>query len=230
VILGADYKHFGESLTLTGGSGAVQTPVTYYPFSLSYNGTRVDGAGNTQWSLGTLFALRGLYTNEGYFSNKRFGGQSNFSILRWDLQRTQSLPLEMSLFARVDGQVSSGPLIVNEQFLAGGATTVRGYLEAEALGDNGVHGSLELRSPALGALPDGMDLRLHAFTEGSHLTITDALPRQQNKFTLSSLGFGLRLNVRGLWTLGGNLAWPIHATSYTKAWSPRLLFTTALQF
>jgi hemolysin activation/secretion protein len=41
-------------------------------------------------------------------------------------------------------------LIGNEQFLMGGATTVRGYLEGEAAGDRGERIALELRSPERG--------------------------------------------------------------------------------
>ena len=44
--------------------------------------------------------------------------------------------------ARISGQWSEYPLVNNEQFALGGLDTVRGYLEAETLGDSGVAGTL----------------------------------------------------------------------------------------
>jgi hemolysin activation/secretion protein len=49
--------------------------------------------------------------------------------------------------ARVNAQLSDGPLLSLEQFPIGGVNSVRGYRENTLLRDNGVFGSLELRYP-----------------------------------------------------------------------------------
>ena len=91
-------------------------------------------------------------------------------------------------------------MISNEQYGAGGADSVRGYDESERLGDQGVHASLELRTPGL---LKGLDPRIEksyalVFVEAAHLTITDPLPGTSSNFPLDSAGFGWRFYARGL--------------------------------
>jgi hemolysin activation/secretion protein len=88
----------------------------------------------------------------------------------------------------------------NEQFSLGGMDTVRGYLEAEALGDTGAAGTLEMHTPALGHL--GSTLRPlygFVFVDAGIATLLDPLSSQNYKFHLWSAGAGLRLeNSSGL--------------------------------
>ncbi len=53
------------------------------------------------------------------------------------------------VFIKADGQYAGGTLTPSEQKHIGGATTVRGYEEREFVGDHGVHGNLEIRTPIL---------------------------------------------------------------------------------
>ena len=96
--------------------------------------------------------LRGFGSDPTEFDNKRFKAMENFISLRSDLSYTYDLPDGAQLFAKGQGQISDQPLVSSEQFSAGGLDTVRGYLESEVLGDNGVAGSIELRSPDLGSM------------------------------------------------------------------------------
>ena len=91
-------------------------------------------------------------------------------------------------------------MLNNEQYSAGGADSVRGYTEAERLGDNGIRGSLELRTPQLLAQRFAAIERSYflLFTEAAHLTILDPLPQQEAEFTLASAGLGLRFKAYGL--------------------------------
>jgi hemolysin activation/secretion protein len=57
------------------------------------------------------------------------------------------IPLDFSLFFMGRFQKSSRPLIVTEQIAIGGYDTVRGYDELLFLGDNGVIGNFEWRTP-----------------------------------------------------------------------------------
>ena len=57
------------------------------------------------------------------------------------MSHTHELPEGFQLFGKMQGQVADGPLVSSEQFSIGGLDTVRGYLESEALGDNGVVGN-----------------------------------------------------------------------------------------
>jgi hemolysin activation/secretion protein len=127
------------------------------------------------------------------------------------------------LFARLDGQLASGPLISNEQFTAGGADSVRGYYEAEQAGDDGARGSLELRGPQM-ASGNFSDLRPLMFLEGAHLRVREALPAQTPSFNLASTGLGLRVQAWKNFTMGLDVAWPLKDTSYTQAGKARLGF------
>ena len=48
---------------------------------------------------------------------------------------------------KLDGQIASEPLVDNEEYSAGGMENVRGYLESEAMGDNALHGTVEVSFP-----------------------------------------------------------------------------------
>ncbi len=79
------------------------------------------------------------------------------------VERDLMLPAGMGLFLKVDGQIADQPLISHEEYIAGGMTNVRGYKEAEALGDDALHGTVELAAPDMGHLLGlGRRLQLHA--------------------------------------------------------------------
>ena len=84
------------------------------------------------------------------FENARYNAYPDYFYLRAGFGATQPLPGGLAFQERLSAQWSDSPLVNNEQFSLGGVDTVRGYLEAETLGDSGAAGSLELHSPALG--------------------------------------------------------------------------------
>ena len=113
---------------------------------------------------------------------------------------------------------------------AGGASTVRGYLESEQIGDNGVHSSLELRGPALWSNSSAASLRPHLFVEGAYLWLNEPLPSQTAHFALSSAGTGLRFSVGKRAEAVLEAAWPLRSSQYSPAGSARLQFLTVLRF
>jgi len=122
----------------------------------------------------------------------------------------------MEIFAKIQGQLASDPLINSEQFSGGGLGTTRGYLESTALGDNALAGSLELRSPTLinrpkatvtsasdkaeksaDAPPESKDeWRFYLFADAATLTLNDPLPGQTDQYSLLSVGAGSRISLR----------------------------------
>lgn len=213
--LGIDYKDSLDSVI--GGADRSSTPITYTPFVAQYNGNlRWSEETFSQFDIAANFNLRGMRNNDLQFSTKRYSAQSNYFYLRGGVQHTQAIPASFSLFARVEGQSASGPLISNEQFTAGGAESVRGYLESEALGDDGVRGTLELRSPSLtmGALEQ---VRALAFFEGARLTVREPLPSQQARFYLSSTGLGLRFKAFKSFSFNMDWARALKGLTYTQS-------------
>lgn len=230
LTFGLDYKDFQENIAQPGTPG-IQTPIRYWPAILSYGGSRADSRGQWEFSTGVTAGLRDADSNELAFDNKRFNARGNFFIYKWEAQRTQRLWKSWSLVGRLDGQVADQPLVSNEQFSAGGAGTVRGYLESEQVADNGFHGTLELRAPSVWSRKDASgSLEPHLFVEGAHLTLRDPLPRQQSHFSISSAGLGLRFKDGRQIDAVLDLAFPFQSTTYTEAGHPRLQFSTTVHF
>lgn len=193
--LGVDHKRFGETVVLQ-GADSFSTPISYTPFMAEYQGTLRDDAGDWRLAAGAYLAPRGVLGNgEGEFANKRFGAGSNYAYLKLGLAREQKLPFGFTLAAGADGQYAGQPLISNEQYGAGGAQSVRGYLEAEELGDNAVRAGLELRTGAYRQQPWLDELIGLVFLEGASLWIEDPLPAQRTRFHLAGTGMGLRMRV-----------------------------------
>jgi hemolysin activation/secretion protein len=103
----------------------------------------------------------------------------------------------MQLWARIQGQATTDSLVPNEQFAAGGTDTVRGYLEAEVLGDNAAMIQMELRSPSFAQAisPRVNDLRVHLFFDAAGTSLNQPLPEQRQAYGLSSVGIGVRARI-----------------------------------
>lgn len=232
ITLSADYKDFMESISV-GSNAGFSTPIHYLPLGASYAATMVDKDGYWQTGGGLTFALRGMASSQSQFDDKRFKAQNNFAILKLNVARTQNLPRGFTLYGSLEGQLSDQPLISNEQFVAGGVDSVRGYLEAQAVGDKALRGSIELRTDNLareawrGWLGD---LRAHAFVDGAELWLNKPLPGQASSSRLISVGLGLRVRALDHASLSFNLAWPLHDAGSTRKGDPRLQASGVLEF
>jgi hemolysin activation/secretion protein len=212
--LGIDYKDFGQTVVF---GGSFNTPITYMPLSASYTGTWQESKSTTQLTTGATFGLRGLSSDEAEFESKRAGAKSNFFVAKAELQRTQALPRGFEGFAKIDGQFSGSPLISNEQYLAGGVDTVRGYLESEASGDQALHSTLEIRTPTL--VKDSAlfkDFKLTAFYDVAKIRIIDPTAGQDEKSVLAGVGIGARVKALKNFNANLDLAWPLNDSVVTK--------------
>ncbi len=191
--LGADYKDYNEIIRLD-PTNKIATPIDYGVWSFQYNASQFTTASQTSWTLGANFGIRGIGNTDSEFANKRNQAQANFAYLRGSMKRTDFLPDDWQFATELHAQISDSALINNEQFSAGGARSVRGYYESQALGDNGLTASVELRTPHLFKRIESIDdLRFLTFIEGAHLKIQDALPDQKDSADLASVGLGLAL-------------------------------------
>jgi hemolysin activation/secretion protein len=224
---GIAYKHFTDVISLKGVANTA--PVTYLPISLTYSaGFRTD-KDLIAASVAANFAFRGLGSGDAAFDNKRYLAQGNFFYLHGSASWQRDLPLAFQAYGEVDGQLSDEPLISNEQFSAGGQGSVRGYLQSEALGDSGFHGTAELRTPPLEhfADPGGVFLnsfRFLVFVDAAHAWLIDPLPEQTARFGLSSVGVGFRSTLARLIHLDADLGEPLQTSTSTKPNHPRVDF------
>lgn len=200
---GFDFKHFDQDVNI--GDTTVATPIDYYPFTLTYGGTQVAKTHSTDVNASLVFHFRGMGSSSDMFDGKRYNADGGFVYLRADGSHTHDLQNGMQLFGKVQGQISSGPLVDSEQFSGGGLSNVRGYLESTALGDDALFGSAEVRSRSFIpiVLKEGEtrpsrpnEWRVYAFCDAGILSNHDPLPEQDSDFSLASVGLGSRFRVR----------------------------------
>jgi hemolysin activation/secretion protein len=221
LTLGADYKHFGQSIGLA-GSPAIATPVSYLNLSLEYGGT---------WSAKRLESSFAATANLGprppndpeEFANKRFQARPNYFYVKVDGSLLLHLPVGLQLLLRADGQFTDEPLISNEAFVASGADGVRGYLEAEVLADRGLKAAVQLQSPVArwGGFPLG---DLFTFFDAARAEVVDPLPGEPSLTHIRSWGAGLHLLPGKAITGSVTWAYPLLNGPYTQRGQSRVLF------
>jgi len=224
---GLDWKHFNNGVTVGGNEDL--TPITYFPFSTAYSASWVGKGATTELNANLNFHLRGMGSSPQEFDANRYNAGGDYLYIRGDLSHTHDLPGGFQLYGKVQCQAADQPLVSSEQFNGGGLGTVRGYLESQALGDNAIFGSVELRSPSLSTWLGGGKVdewRLYLFTEGGVLTLNNPLPEQASRFDLASFGIGSR--IRFLNHLNGSLDVGVPLISQAETSAFDLLFTFRL--
>ena len=236
--VGIDYKHFDQTVKI--GTDGFSSPVTYFPVVASYGATFQNEKFTTQFNAGLTYNTRPLSSDPTDFDNKRFAASASFTHLNADLSHTQELGEGFQLYGKVQGQVADGPLVSSEQLSLGGLDTVRGYLESEVLGDNGIIGNLELRSPNVGEMLQKQvkdetgkgpprfatfnEWRFFGFVDAGTVTVLDPLPQQQSKFDVWSYGVGTRFKFLNYLNGTVIVSMPMISQTYTQARDPRLNF------
>jgi hemolysin activation/secretion protein len=262
LTVGFDYKHFDEDLSTaaaptatatptttgvgsttsssttstasaaTSGTTTSKTPIDYYPLTVAYSASWTGKQHYTEFNNSINFHTRGLGSSVTTFDNKRYNADGSYIYYHGDVSHTQDLPLGFQLFGKVQGQVADSPLVNSEQISGGGLSNVRGYEESVVLGDNGIFGTVELRSPSFIGSKDKKDneWRVYGFWDGGRLTLNDPLPEQQSSYDLASVGVGSRLRL--LNHLNGSLdvAWPLVSQGTTAVDSIFVTFRVWLDF
>lgn len=235
---GVDYKHFDQTVAL--GTDAFSSPVTYYPAVATYGATFQNDKFTTQFNAAITYNLRPFSSDAAEFDAKRYYASPSFTHFNVDVAHTHELPEGFQIWGKLQAQVADGPLVSSEQISAGGLDTVRGYLESEVLGDDGVIGNIEIRSPDIGSILQKQmkdetgqgtprfttfnEWRLFAFADAGHVSIQKPLVDQISQFNVWSYGLGSRFKVfnsiSGLFVV----SMPMTSQTYTRAGDPRFNF------
>ena len=244
---GFDYKHFNQ--TLNTGTASDVTPITYFPVSLSWDGTWihkkdaiVDGKkdsvvrGTTEMSAGVTANVRGLGSSVASLDRNRFGSDGNFFYFRGEVAHTAKLRKDWELFLKVHGQAADQPLVNSEQAAGGGMGTVRGYIEAEAVGDNAIFTTAELRTPSLlrevrkkgdAKNPEdrtGNEWRFYGFFDAGAITLHKTLAQQTSSYQLASFGLGTEIQLNKHFHAIAELALPLKSVGETSVHEARVNF------
>ena len=242
---GADYKDFAQDTVLP-GSGLVRAPVRYVPAQLAYSAQRAGDQTTLSTTLSVTAGLRAFdeIADTGQkdiagnpiflpvFDNSRFGARENFVHVNAEIEWNRTLKDDTRLIARGAAQYADGPLIANEQFSAGGIASVRGYLQSEAVGDDGFSGTLEARTPSFNSFAPHQltELRGFAFLDGSYVAVRQPLAGQTQDFSLLGLGVGLRAAMYRFLTGDVQLAVPMFDGQYTRHGDFNVQFNVKAEF
>lgn len=225
VSLGVAYRFVSDWLVYQDFPGETRD-ATVLPTSLafSYSSAKPDRfRGRNFLTSETVFNMGDMtgVTEAEEIERQRPGAESDYFIER--LQGARIQPVlghnvggirrgQWLIFGKVGGQWASGSLIPAEQIGLGGMNTVRGYTERTVMGDHGLYGTLELRTPMVadlltrpwagslktsGAKRIWIDrLQAVCFADVGWVYRQDALESEEDSVAIGSAGLGLR------WSLG----------------------------
>jgi hemolysin activation/secretion protein len=213
-------------------SSRSQAPVTYYPLNAAYAANWTGPKSTTDVTISAELGIGAIGSNGYAFDNKRYQAPPGFSLLRAGVTREQDLPADLQLWGSLQGQISNDPLVSSEQFGLGGVDSVRGYLEAEALGDYGLTLQSEFRSPDIHKYVRGpvRSWRFHLFADTGVVNLREATPGQRTTNGLSSVGVGTRVNLWGYLNGAVQDAQTLNNGPDTKAGTNRVLFRVFGEF
>jgi len=149
----------------------------------------------------------------------RVGASGGFSKLNFDLARVQNLQPGLYAVLRGSAQLSSQPLYIAEQMAMGGPDTVRGFTQAELLGDEGYLVSAELRWSPIQDEPERFQMAFFFDHGGVSLKRPQPgdLPRGGK---LTGAGLGFRLGLGGSSTARVDIGFPVSPTTNANNTSP----------
>jgi hemolysin activation/secretion protein len=223
-VYGADYKDTTDNLEL-GPDLSLETKLQYMNLTTAVTFARAGESAQTSFDVGLNFGPRGLLNDRTEFESKRFKAEPNYLYMTAAARHERRFAEDWSWLVRGRSQMTGSRLIPNEQFSMGGTATVRGYLEAERLADYGFVATLELRRAIRQQPVYGLSIGdAYAFVDGGYGWINDALPDQDDRFGLLSVGIGMDLLLLDNFDLTLQGALPLNAAQETRAGDLRLLF------
>ncbi|HYR25128.1 MAG TPA: ShlB/FhaC/HecB family hemolysin secretion/activation protein, partial [Aquabacterium sp.] len=187
---GFDIKAFKSSVQLLGIE--LGNDVTVRPVSIGYQANAPIKMGEVGGQVTLVRNIPGGSNGDPRaFALARMHANPDYTLLRVSGSVTRTLANDWLLRAIANGQYTHDALIPGEQFGAGGASSVRGFLEREFANDSGLAVNLEAYTPNLCARA-GWSCRLLGFYDTAHLRRNKALPGELDRTTIASVGVGMR--------------------------------------
>lgn len=230
VSIGVLWRYIEDQYT-TMGYALNKRSASILPVSLafSYTGKKADFFGGRNFA-----TVQGVYNvmNSGDSLNELWtGSEENYWIARWQLARLQPLfgwfdeksgqdLHQWMLFFKLEGQYTSETLIPVEKLALGGYNCMRGYRARGYLGDYGVYGTVELRTPILvdavsSVFGDRTDkppadrLQFLGFCDYGIANYNDLPSGYDDNEFLCSVGLGARMAVTKYSQLRCDIAFPV---------------------
>jgi len=227
--------------------GASIMPVS---LALSYTAKRPDGLGGRNF--GTVQGVYNLMNGDDKLDEMWTKAEEHYWLLRAQLARLQPLfgwfdqksQLDLHqwmLFMKLEGQYTSDTLIPVEKLALGGYNCLRGYHARGYLGDYGVYGTFELRTPILvdafaSLFGDRTDktpidrLQFLGFVDWGYLAYNDLPSGYDDSEFLYSAGFGARMAVTKYTQLKCDIAFPLKDSDWADDDDFEVYFSLQMQF
>jgi hemolysin activation/secretion protein len=191
--------------------------------SLAYAGNWSSALREEALTVSANFGPHGGANATDALSDDDFHARANYFYVRADGAVLATLPKGLRLYLRLAGQYSGRSLIVDEDYPVAGMDGVRGYLEAEVLGDRALKGTVQLLSPTWKR--DAKSIAAgFVFFDAAAADMIDALPGESARMHPRSWGIGVDLLPGRSVTGSLVLARPLVTASTTQAGESRLLF------
>lgn len=225
---------------------------TILPISgaLSYTGKKADWFGGRNFA--TVQAVYNLMNGDDKLDEMWTDAEENYWLFRWQLARLQPIfgwrdeaanqdLHQWMLFLKLEGQYTSDTLIPVEKLSLGGYNCLRGYHSRGYLGDYGVYGTVELRTPILvdsiaSIFGDRTDktpidrLQFLGFVDYGWTAFNDLPSGYDDNEFIYSAGFGVRMSVTKYTQMKCDVAFPLRDTDWADDDSVEVYLSVQTQF
>jgi hemolysin activation/secretion protein len=198
LTLGLDRRDYKDDCAIgdfgAAGCGSAAVDVTTVPVSLTYTGQKGSSAFAYGFNAGLSVNAGGSAART--FEAARPGAKRRYVLSRVAAFFQQPLTENVSVYARMEAQVSAHALISAEKFGLGGSGSVRGYAEREMSGDSGVLLRFEAATGSIDTW--GLPLRPYLFVDHGRVTNRGNLPclgRASTSCHLTGAGIGARVSL-----------------------------------
>ncbi len=235
--VGLDAKESNNNLEF-GGTRVFNTTTDILQWNLGYTGNLRDRWGGTSMGMDFFFSPGGLGDNndDKSFRASRQFTKAEYYYQRFSLERFTRLPWGMTSTAKALFQVSDVNLLGSEQLGIGGYSSVRGYDEREANGDDGFLFSTELRSPSISPMKmmgigKWKDQLLGlAFFDMGDAELHQALPGEDPSKLLASVGPGVRYSVNPYLSIRSDYGMQLTDSGNNRRYNSRVHFGLVLSY
>ncbi|MBV8634613.1 MAG: ShlB/FhaC/HecB family hemolysin secretion/activation protein, partial [Burkholderiaceae bacterium] len=193
LIFGLDYKAYKDDISYLGAP--LGNDVTVHPLSLTYTGNWSKNNDTINFYVSAIHNISGGSNgSQGDFNAARANATADYTILRYGASYFRVLPADWQLRFALNGQLTSDALVQGEQFGAGGASSVRGFLEREISDDQGYVFNGEVYTPNV--CSGGGLCRFLGFYDAGYVSHNDGLPGELNHQSIGSVGLGWRISLQ----------------------------------
>lgn len=225
---GFDFKQSNNNLEF-GGANVFNTTTEIAQWIFGYSGSFRDDWGSSGVDSSMVYSPGGMLerNKDSYFQVARANSFAEYKYARFDMNRTTRLPEDFAWIVKAGCQISDGNLLGSEQMGLGGYSTVRGYDEREANGDEGYFATTEIRTPpvslgqVLGLPRQDDQLQFLGFFDYGGTSNRILLPGENENIQLASTGFGLRYAITQYMSLRFDYGFQLHDTGLNPRYNSR---------